>query len=180
MHILNNIYIYIYIHACIHTYIIYIYIYSDSLRNRSSKEQQLREKKKKILKIYMKGFTVRFDKFSVFAEQVFISLKKRKKKKSYRSQTFKSLYIDNQFLFFCWYWASFMKHEQNESLCKSSVKLFWHKFSDSWKCSYFQNVKLVGTKEMYTCSTCKWCVKRSVFFLANWWHCILMHCHHIL
>ena len=37
-------------------------------------------------------------------------------------------------------WVSFMKHEQNEFLCKSCVKWFWRKFSDSLKCSYFPNV----------------------------------------
>ncbi len=47
-------------------------------------------------------------------------------------------------------WASFMKHEQNEFLCKSFVKLFWRKLSNSWKCLYIQNVSWY--KEMYTCS----------------------------
>ncbi len=37
--------------------------------------------------------------------------------------------------------ASFMKHEKNSFLCKSFAKPLWHKNYNSWKCSYFLNVR---------------------------------------
>ncbi len=73
-----------------------------------------------------------------------------------------------------------MKHEQNDFFFKSFVKLFWRKFLDSWKCSYFQNVSWYERNVYLLLTTCKWCVKRSVFILANWWHWILMHCQVII
>ncbi len=51
--------------------------------------------------------------------------------------------------------------EQNEFLCKSFVKLFWRKFSDSWKCSYFQNVNWCESCVHLLLTTREWCVKRS-------------------
>ncbi len=48
--------------------------------------------------------------------------------------------------------------------------------TNSWKCLYFQNVSWYERNAHLLPTTCKWCVKRSLFSLANWWHWILMHC----
>ncbi len=64
---------------------------------------------------------------------------------------------------------------------KSFVKLFWCKFSYSWKCLYFQNVSWLERNVHLLVTTCECCIKQSVFVwfsFFNWWHWILMHCQH--
>ncbi len=60
-----------------------------------------------------------------------------------------------------------MKHKQNSFLCKSFVKPFWRKLLNSWKCSYFLNVSWYKINVHLFPTTCKWCVKRSVFFFGK-------------
>jgi len=54
--------------------------------------------------------------------------------------------------------------------------VLWRKHSNSWKCSYFQNVSWYKINVHLFPTTCKWCAKRSLFILENWWHWTLMHC----